>query len=225
MTKGYHTPCDGAEYWPTWACPSSDARCLGCHQRPVPPAPDVEIVAGGWQQLSREMVRALARALGVRRSGDGLPDGQVERILEKWIELRHYGGARGAEVGTRSHEEPGALLWVATVDAKVWREGSELVQLSADEWQPAVYLVAMLRYYELPLLVQQAEATDLASTRGGGPCRVARQYVDEARGELVRLVKTSQYQAAMRRLAVEFAACPWDFLRVALGASLTTGRS
>ena len=206
MSKGHYAPCDGHDYWPRYACPSGDVRCMGCHARPAPPSEEVEVGLGGVLELSRVMVRGLARALRAYRPEDALSMRDVDRILETWIELRHYGGARNAAVATRMHQEPGMLLWVSTVDAKVWREPSECMQLSADQWMPAVYLTSCLRWYEEPAL------------RDAGSAKALREAI-AARTEIEA---TRQYKLAMRRLAMEFAACDDGFLRVALGSRLGT---
>ena len=233
MSKGRYAPCDGHINWPRWTCPSGDPRCMGCHLRPDSPSVDVEVGIGGGHQLSREVVRALARVLGIRRRDVGLTAGQVERILEKWIELQNFGGSRNADVGTRTHEEPGALLWVATVEAKVWRDPSEYVPLMDDrgmvaEWQPVVRLVAELRWFELPALRAEKDQSMRCHMRSGGRegnSAPSDGRITQAESELAKLTRTKQYKAAMSRLAVEFAACPWDFLRVALGPGLDNRRN
>lgn len=203
----HYTPCGDAIYWPPSSCPSGDARCMGCPRRPEPPSAELAIGVGGMLELSRSMVRALGRVLRSYKPEDELPLRDVDRILERWIELRHFGGARGADVATRAHMEPGWLLWISTVDAKVWSDSSECVPLHdaqgrIAEWMPAVYLVASLRWYEEPAL------------REGGQSKA----LNEALAERRALERTPQYQQAMRRLAREFGACDDGFLRVALGA-------
>jgi len=178
---------------------------MGCPRRPEPPSAELAIGVGGILELSRATLRALGKAMRAFRPEGELPLRDVDRILERWIEIRSGGGGRGAEVATRAHMEPGWLLWVSTVESKVWGDASECVPLcdahgEIAEWQPVVFLVASLRWYEEPAL------------RAAGKV----QALNEAIAERRRLEATPQYDQAMRRLAREFGSCDDGFLRVAI---------
>lgn len=241
MSKGYY-PCGEQLDWDFCRCPSHDLRCGSCPRRPVAVdaetgelVTDVEIVTGGALRLTRSTVQALAHALGlgrsrvtpqvardagVRQSERTLSEGDVTRILAKWVEIK-WGGTGSADVQTRSHEEPGWKLWVLTCEAKVWRDASEYVLIpgSTDLQWPAVALVAALRTYELPHLefaAEQAERMMRLSGRDDRAGCAERTRVKEAETEAQRLERTPQFRRAMRRLVVEFGACDWAFLRVAL---------
>lgn len=167
-------------------------------------------MTGGAWRLTRDTLRALARALRLGGWEPRLSQQQVDKVLERWIELLHFGGGPGgADVRQLARGAAGWLDWAATVSEHVWREPSECVPLRDSrlcivEWQPAVYLVAMLRWYKEPAL---------RASGSNGALAYAQQ-------ERTALETTRQYKRAMSRLGKEFARCPREFLRVALGDGL-----
>lgn len=156
-------PCGDDLWWPPSQCPPADPRCTGCAQQ---------------HGMFAGLVRAIKRSCGYNTEPQVVVG--IEAVLKRWILLFCYGPARandgaGGEIGGGN---PDWKEWMLTITQIVWKDRRYFVKVpgNAEDRMPAVYLVALLRYF-------------------GG-------YREDF-PDVVELMATRQYRAGMRSLELQ----------------------
>jgi len=178
-----------------------------------------DVIPGWMLQALREILALIyAPCDGVRPGA--LSWGEVNRILEWWLEMREGGwsGARGAKVATPYGDIAGWRAWCMTVAQKVERRDEHLglrcpLHTFADQEIPwccsAVEAAAIIRLGLKAARVHRANLAALAARTGlPADLREAASYrraVDISELILRRLTDSDEYRAGMNFLAEAFA--------------------
>lgn len=159
--------------------------------------------------LPQGLLRPLMARLGWAPSP--LSDGRVRAILTRWIELDQGRICQGAPF-SRPNEEPGWLLWCATVASKVERCPWHRLPEYELPWRgPAVGIAARVEA-ELDRCANELEerlrrARRMHSGREIVWCDSEARALTAARGVLGKLHASREYRRGMAQLAHEFAWC------------------